>query len=43
MRLFQDRRPNKANGFHIQTCMPLDTLIASSYEVKNGNVTIARG
>lgn len=42
IRLILDRGANQ-NSFHIQTCMPLDTMPAVKYEVKNGNVSVANG
>lgn len=43
IRVILDRHADKANGFHIQTCMPLDTLAACKYDVKNGNVSVGSG
>lgn len=42
IRVILDRGAN-LKTFHIQTCMPLDTLAMSKYDVKQGNVSIANG
>ncbi len=42
VRVILDRGANQA-VFHIQTCMPLDTMPACKYEVKEGDTLIAGG